>query len=213
MPVDLWCAPGVFLAQVREDVVVLDVKADRYDCLLDAADWIVIGANGSLRASDKDIARDLLAAGIGSVDRPAISRRAPEVARRELAMAPSSSAFALLDAGLALACATLAFRGRTFGELIDAASRPSPPPAAVDDLLGEHVAAARAALPWVPFEGECLQRAFQLKCLLARRGVATDWVFGVRTWPFAAHCWIQVGDVVVADSLERVHRYTPIMAA
>ena len=213
MPIDLWCAPGVFLAQVHEDVVVLDVKADRYDCLLDAADRIVIGPDGSLRTSDQDVAHDLLAAGIGSADRPPAPRRAQEPAQRELATPSSPPTLARIEAGLSLARATLAFRGRTLGELIDAARRPSPPLTTADDLLGERVAAARAALPWVPFEGECLQRAFQLKCLLARRGLATDWVFGVRTWPFAAHCWLQVGDVVVADSLERVRRYTPIMAA
>lgn len=212
MPVELWCAPGVFLTRVHEDIVVLDVQADRYDCLLDAADWIIPGPEGSLRVPDEDIARDLLDAGIGSAARSGTPRRAPEPARRELATAPSAPSLAFLGAGLALASATLAFRGKTLGQLIDAANRPSPPPAA-DDRLAEHVAAARAALPWIPFEGECLQRAFQLKRLLARRGVATDWVFGVRTWPFAAHCWLQVGDLVIADSLERVRRYTPIMAA
>jgi len=75
------------------------------------------------------------------------------------------------------------------------------------------VGAARIVRPWVPSEGECLQRAFQLRRLLARRGIAVDWVFGVRTWPFGAHCWLQSGDMLVGDRLERVGRYTPIMRA
>jgi hypothetical protein len=82
--------------------------------------------------------------------------------------------------------------------------------------LGENdlhalLAAARRARPWLPFEGECLQRTFLLRYFLARSGVATDWVFGVRTWPFSAHCWLQIGDLVVGDRLERVQRFTPIM--
>ena len=56
MPVDLWCPPGVFLTRVHEDIVVLDVEADRYDCLLDAADWIIPGPDGSLRVPDEDLA-------------------------------------------------------------------------------------------------------------------------------------------------------------
>ena len=44
-------------------------------------------------------------------------------------------------------------------------------------------------------------------------GIATQWLFGVRTWPFAAHCWLQIGNLVVGDRLERVRFYTPILAA
>jgi hypothetical protein len=37
-------------------------------------------------------------------------------------------------------------------------------------------------------------------------------VFGVRTWPFHAHCWLQVEDVVLDDHHERIGAYTPLMA-
>ncbi|WP_312062938.1 lasso peptide biosynthesis B2 protein [Brevundimonas sp.] len=48
--------------------------------------------------------------------------------------------------------------------------------------------------------------------VLASRGRGATWVFGVRTWPFSAHCWLQVGDVLLDDDLDRVALYTPIMA-
>ena len=48
MTVELWCAAGVFLAPVGEDIVVLDVNADQYHCLLDGADWMVVGEGGSV---------------------------------------------------------------------------------------------------------------------------------------------------------------------
>ena len=72
--------------------------------------------------------------------------------------------------------------------------------------------AAEHALTWIPGEGACLQRAYQMRRLLASQGHETIWVFGVRTWPFAAHCWLQANDKVIADRLERIRRYTPIMA-
>ncbi len=69
-----------------------------------------------------------------------------------------------------------------------------------------------AILPWMPFEGECLQRAFMLQRHLARSGHDARWVIGVRTWPFLAHAWVQVGACVVGDSLERVNAFTPILS-
>ena len=47
--------------------------------------------------------------------------------------------------------------------------------------------------------------------MLRRAGQNAAWVFGVRTWPFSAHCWLQIGDAVLDDDPERVSRYTPIM--
>ena len=41
---------------------------------------------------------------------------------------------------------------------------------------------------------------------------AAVWVFGVRTWPFSAHCWLQIGDAVLDDDPERVGIYPPILA-
>ena len=113
-----------------------------------------------------------------------------------------------------MAAATLAFRGRPFPLLIRSAQPSRLRRSPLDSLrLGRSVAAFRGALPWLPLEGECLQRSFQLRRLLLAHGVQTDWIFGVRTWPFAAHCWLQIGDMVVGDSLARVKGYTPIMAA
>jgi hypothetical protein len=58
----------------------------------------------------------------------------------------------------------------------------------------------------------CLFDSLSIVELLARRGIFPTWVFGVQTAPFAAHCWVQDGDVVFNDSPERVRRFTPILA-
>jgi hypothetical protein len=60
---------------------------------------------------------------------------------------------------------------------------------------------------------ECLYDSFALIEFLARYDILADWVFGVQTRPFVAHCWVQQDDVVFNDTVERVSGYTPIMVA
>lgn len=58
----------------------------------------------------------------------------------------------------------------------------------------------------------CLLQSLTLIEFLARYGIFPTWVFGVRSGPFAAHCWVQEQTVVFNDTPEHVRRYTPIMA-
>ena len=58
---------------------------------------------------------------------------------------------------------------------------------------------------------QCLYDSLALLEFLARHGVFPSWVFAVRARPFAAHCWVQHGDVVFNDTSEHVSGYTPIM--
>jgi hypothetical protein len=60
-------------------------------------------------------------------------------------------------------------------------------------------------------KNECLHDSLALIEFLARYGIYPDWVFGVQTRPFAAHCWVQQADVVFNDTVEHVSGYTTIM--
>jgi hypothetical protein len=60
-------------------------------------------------------------------------------------------------------------------------------------------------------KNECLFDSLALLEYLARHGIYADWVFGVQTRPFAAHCWVQHDDIVFNDTVEHVSGYTPIM--
>jgi hypothetical protein len=60
-------------------------------------------------------------------------------------------------------------------------------------------------------KNECLYDSLALLEYLARNGIYADWVFGVQTRPFAAHCWVQNSDIVFNDTIEHVSGYTPIM--
>jgi hypothetical protein len=86
---------------------------------------------------------------------------------------------------------------------------PSPP----DDGRIEDLISIYAGLRPFFFTAKdaCLVDALSLHEFLSAYGVHARWVFGVQARPFAAHCWLQIGSVVLNDTAEHVRRYTPIM--
>jgi len=42
-------------------------------------------------------------------------------------------------------------------------------------------------------------------------GFDAAWIFGVSTDPFEAHCWVQVGEIVVSDWQVAIDSFTPIL--
>jgi len=62
----------------------------------------------------------------------------------------------------------------------------------------------------VPIETCCLLDSLAMAHFLARRGFATNIVFGVIDDPFSAHCWVQTGDLVLNDTVGNATSYTPI---
>ena len=64
--------------------------------------------------------------------------------------------------------------------------------------------------PWLPRSGSCLANSIMLLAFLRRHGIEADWVFGVRTFPFEAHCWVECDGVVLNDAAEHVAWFTPI---
>jgi hypothetical protein len=48
---------------------------------------------------------------------------------------------------------------------------------------------------------------------MARRaGIRPTLVFGVSADPFAAHCWVQLDDIVLTGDLDTARQFTPILA-
>ena len=58
----------------------------------------------------------------------------------------------------------------------------------------------------------CLFDSRTMLELLYYHRIFPTWIFGVHTQPFQAHCWLQLGDLVVNDTVETVSRFTPILA-
>lgn len=66
--------------------------------------------------------------------------------------------------------------------------------------------------PYFPAKGICLIDSLILTSFLASYNIYPLLVFGVRTEPFHAHCWVQQGNTVFNDNVEHASSYTPIMA-
>ena len=79
------------------------------------------------------------------------------------------------------------------------------------NLCADLAAAFLRAARYLSAADQCLARGIAMKRLLSARGCASILVFGV-TMPFAAHCWVQVGDTVLTDPLDVVLHYQPIFA-
>lgn len=212
----LFLPDHVHVARLGPDLVLIDVAADAYFCLADGAALMTLGDHGEVDVAVDETSTDLLAAGLlslapgrpraGLPPRPTASvrgarpARAPSLARIAMAMRATFSARRRVSRG-------------GFGELLETARGDvSAPSSATPDLI-EAVAQFERLRPWLPVEGECLLRSYHLRAFLRACGLDASWVFGVRTWPFAAHCWLQVGETVLDEDLERLVAYTPIMAA
>jgi transglutaminase-like putative cysteine protease len=59
----------------------------------------------------------------------------------------------------------------------------------------------------------CLPYSIMLTKFLRRRGFAAQLVIGVSGRPFAAHSWVQIGDMVINDTIDNISRFTPIVVA
>jgi len=210
----------VHAVMIDDDLVFLDVEADAYFCLP-----LPQGAaqleSGQLVTDDRLLGEELMGAGL--VEEAPADLSAPRPPPR----APSLTARALLERSpkrdtrvrirharallAAIACG-LAARRRSFRQLIDVhAMRAGSGEADIERVLAD-LAVWRRLAPWVPLDGVCLFRSGMLSAFLTALGHRPTWVFGVRTWPFQAHCWLQVDDVALDDEAERLCAFTPILA-
>lgn len=57
----------------------------------------------------------------------------------------------------------------------------------------------------------CLPRSIALAQMLAKAGYRSQVILGVKLQPFAAHCWVQSGGMMLNESPEEAARYTPIL--
>lgn len=202
---------GFHMVALGTDIVVLDRRSDIYSCLPDAAEALqvcgarVIGPEAWLGA--------LAEAGLTVGERDEDHRPTPPLPVR--AFPDTASRSLHLPEIAALGRAMLEGWSHGPAAPVDTLIRTLPPAtggAADPARIAAVVAGFRTVLPWAPRQGACLFRASVLLRALRHAGQDAVWVFGVRTWPFAAHCWLQIHDAVLDDDPERVGLFTPIMA-
>jgi hypothetical protein len=76
--------------------------------------------------------------------------------------------------------------------------------------LADAAALFRHARLYVPVDMRCLLDSICMAKFLRRRRLHAHVVFGVALDPFSAHCWVQLDDYVLNDTVGNVHSHTPI---
>nr|WP_314121547.1 lasso peptide biosynthesis B2 protein [uncultured Brevundimonas sp.] len=202
-------AETVHAAKLGSDMVLLDLSTDAYLLVPDCSRARIDGA--TLHAP-MDLMLDLAAnellqsgppTGRGRPPPPIPIHRLPDAA----GAGPSLSDMAIF----ATLWADVARRRPTLQSL---SRRLTGRRGRRDDLdaIAARVRLFRQLLPYAPTVGACLFQAELLLRFLNAAGLDADWVFGVRVWPFLAHCWLQVDDYCVSQSPDTLTIYRPIMA-
>jgi len=211
----LFLADGVHAVHVRDDLVFLDTQADAYFCLGGVLDIIALSPHGEVDITHAETAEHLLEAGLLS-ERMLTGRRPPPPrpdASSWLTRAEGSPPLGVCAAAFSVTwSAARNFRRRSFAALLQDAPSVAALTAEPSAALVQAATQFESLRPWLPLSGECLLRSYHARAFLRARGFDALWVFGVRTWPFSAHCWLQVGLTALDDDLERLAAYTPIMA-
>ncbi len=204
--------PHIRLAALGQDLAILDLAADRYSALPGALmrgpdtssrpvaslGFIDETAANLLQAGGILVERDETASPIVRTSRALERRVATRVQLRDVV----ALAHALATTGWRLA---LGRHCRTFSATRLEACDPTELQAVAAAL--DRLAALRLVVP-TPLR--CLPACLVAAVFLRDLGLDAEIVFGVRAHPFLAHCWLERGGVVLDDTLDRVHAYTPI---
>ena len=208
----------VHMAQIDGDLVFLDARRNQYSCVARGGAASVYAAlgDGAGAAQGDPVVAEMMRDGLvlpgraGGAWTP-LARAAPHTDFHQIGVPD-------LEAGLG-SCLKLG-AAATAGWLQSVRARPEAwLSRARGRSEGMAVRAASLALqfdrlrPYFPYSGRCLPSSIMLLAFLRRHGIEADWVFGVRTFPFDAHCWVELDGVVLNDVLEHVGWFTPIAAS
>lgn len=199
---------GIHAVAIDDDVALLDVAGDAYFCLPDAAMDLWTEAQAVTVAGGL---AEILDAQGWLCDRPASGVSPLPAPPRRTAFHEPSASLTFTDWRALVGAVRDLRRAERGGDLASMLAVAGNGKYAGDEGTVLRAAAAlRHVQPWLPLDGECLQRSALLVGFLRRLGLRADWVFAVRLWPFNAHCWVQHGDVCLNDDHERLQAYTPI---
>jgi Transglutaminase-like superfamily len=213
--------PEVHLADVDGDIVLMDTKRNQYFCIARDAAQTVRGelVGGNRFRGDAPLLDELEAAGLyGALDCVTPFRAVQHLAENDI-FGDAPDRLSIGDALVLMRAAGRAWRrlhvGQPAGWLELTRRRNRRVYGIAADADRVHTLARQAYLARALFPGaaRCLPNSMLLLELLALNGLGARWVFGVRTFPFAAHCWVEHEGVILNDTVDHVRWYTPIAAA
>lgn len=210
--------PHVSFAFLGGGAVLLDIETDRY-LMLRGAEAGALEALAAIGRSSccpdpalvRLTARGLLAEGPGAAVSP-ISVPTPTASALELAGQTERASALEIARYRAEASLRLRFQGlgatmtrwralKVHQRLGRTAGNSDP------GVIARGYAAARVQLPWRRL---CVPDSLALARYLWKRNIDCDVLFGVRLDPFAAHAWVQSGDLLLSDNINVVADYTPV---
>ncbi|MBJ7483472.1 lasso peptide biosynthesis B2 protein [Brevundimonas sp.] len=200
---------GVHAVVVGEDLALIDLDADAYLCLPGGAVGVRT-ENGAVLQLSGPTEAAIVEAGLTADRGRAPARIPPPLPVKTIIHdTPTRVSFGQIVKGCgAVWDVRRALRSTGLHPILAVA--PARDNAAIAGKVADAARAFWRIAPWLPQEGECLVRSALLMSYLRRSGLSADWVFGIRLWPFSAHCWVQIDDVCLNDDVERLAAYTPI---
>jgi hypothetical protein len=230
-------APHVYPCISGQHVILMDLERDKYVAVLPAhrlASWVrgwPVGAVAPQPPHDSGGGADalvsqMLAHGMLVTDphigKPAVPittvRPQRSLVEFDLDARPKAGAALLWRFAGSCLRAQLSLKLRPIQSIVDTvrdrkARRAARAPEPVDParLRALVTAFARLRPLFYTLRSACLLDSLTLLHFLSAEGVHPDWVFGVKTEPFDAHCWVQQGEILLNDIPDRVRQYSPIM--
>ena len=201
-------AEDVHAVRVGADLVVLDLINDDYLCLPECGNLEILGrqVSGPMEALLRLAATELLNRETIPNDRARPPRLPIKRLPRPAQVRPTwtdALTFSRIWIDAVKRQPTLLDLRRLYAQRNGRRDEP--------EALAGRVELFRRLLPLAPATGACLFQSELLLRFLNAAALDADWVFGVRTFPFLAHCWLQVGDYAVSEAPETLTIYRPIM--
>lgn len=216
--------PHISFGRIAEHIVLLDAVADRY-ILLGPKEAVTLEtlAAGDAENYDRSVAERLIARGLVAIGAGAAiaAVEAPPVVRSAIETRGEVIRLGLYEVGQARAKAALSLRARGLSGTLSHWRRAGSPirsGAELAGVAGRETQAEAAALArgfaetrlFIPARRRCVPDSLALLSCLRKRGIAAQLYFGVRIAPFAAHCWVQVGNELLSDPLDIIREFTPV---
>ncbi|HEV2595253.1 MAG TPA: lasso peptide biosynthesis B2 protein [Sphingomicrobium sp.] len=209
-----WCVSG-------GRAVFLDVAADRYFCLSDAANQAFLSlAAGITQPNNSLLLQSLVARGMlvdaGHETRIQSPPKIEEPACDFIADPFSGgSGLHVARALLSELRLTWVLRTRSFERVLKTVESDNGQrrrsPTSSSRMIRAIVAGSAAAAFVTRSHDRCLVRACAVYSMCRKHGSKPKLVFGVIAHPFAAHCWVQLGSSVLVGGYEQARLYTPIL--
>ena len=241
MSTSYFLSPHVHLCVAGKQVVLLDLERDKYLALSNThplGRWVMgwpaapdsqapdttdtdsaVSSDAENRLLAKMIAQRML------VTDPALGKEAAPIVTDEAKIAlvepqlyerPVATGGQFWNLLRAYAVAKWSLKRRPIKEVVEAARLRKKRASTGSTLDIKRVRALVAAFLYLrpllyTAHNACLLDSLTLTRFLALYGVFPDWVFGVKTEPFYAHCWVQQGGYVFNDSPDYVGEFAPLL--